>query len=129
MVNLPALAVALAAPLVGGQVASLSTLGGVGGWYQTINKPKWTPNPAVFPLAWGLLYLSMGYARYLVWEEGGFAAQARALAWYLSQLILNLGWQPLFFLFKRLDLATADVAGEGARGGGGREGGGPEERR
>jgi tryptophan-rich sensory protein len=42
----------------------------------------------------------------------GFERQAVPLAVYGLQLVLNLLWTPLFFKVHRLDLASADIAGE-----------------
>ena len=135
MVNAPALAVAIAVPLVGGVLGGVSTRGSIDGWYKRINRPSWNPPNKIFPIVWPLLYVSMGVASYLVWEKGGFEAQARALALYAGQLALNFLWTPLFFKWNRLDLASADIvgamrmagsSGRGGRGGGKEEGGGGE---
>jgi tryptophan-rich sensory protein len=42
----------------------------------------------------------------------GFERQAVPLAVYGVQLLLNFLWTPLFFKVHRLDLASADIAGE-----------------
>lgn len=41
--NVPALAVAIAVPLVGGIALGVSTRGSIDGWYKKIKKPTWNP--------------------------------------------------------------------------------------
>lgn len=65
-----------------------------GAWYQTLNKPSWNPPPWIFGPVWGLLYLSMAVAAWLVWKRGG---QGHALRLYVVQLALNAAWTPVFF--------------------------------
>ena len=36
----------------------------------------------------------MGYASYLVYEQGGFAKQSVPLGIYIAQLLLNFTWTP-----------------------------------
>lgn len=48
--------------------------------------PTWHPHPV--PQA------AMGYASYLVYEQGGFEKQATPLAIYIVQLALNFIWTP-----------------------------------
>jgi tryptophan-rich sensory protein len=46
--------------------------------------------------------------------RAGWERQAVPLAVYGVQLLLNFLWTPLFFKVHRLDLASADIAGEAA---------------
>lgn len=48
----------------------------------------------------------------MVWTHGGFEAQKLPLTLYGIQLLLNLAWNPLFFVFHNLDLAFWDALGE-----------------
>jgi tryptophan-rich sensory protein len=51
----------------------------------------------VFGPVWTTLYAMMAVSAWLVWRQGGFAAQRRALTFFLVQLALNALWSPLFF--------------------------------
>eukprot|EP00892_Ulva_mutabilis_P010441 jgi/Ulvmu1/776/UM010_0150.1 len=80
-------------------------------WYKKLKKPSWTPPDAVFGPVWSTLYAAMGVASWMVFKQGGFAAQKRPLGLYAAQLALNFAWQPLFFKAKRLDVALVDISG------------------
>lgn len=68
-----------------------------GGWYYQIQKPSWTPPSWLFGPVWTALYLMMAVAAWLVWKQGGWAAQGGALGLFLVQLVLNAAWSWLFF--------------------------------
>jgi tryptophan-rich sensory protein len=78
-----------------------------GAWYETLDKPSWTPPDWAFPVVWSILYLFMAAAGWLVWQSAGWSL---ALAFWLAQLVLNGAWSWLFFGLRRMDLALADVA-------------------
>jgi tryptophan-rich sensory protein len=80
-----------------------------GGWYAALAKPSWNPPAWVFGPAWSVLYLLMGVAAWLVWREGGWQRQGRALGLFLAQWLLNALWTPLFFGLHRLGLAFAEI--------------------
>jgi tryptophan-rich sensory protein len=80
-----------------------------GTWYASLNKPEWNPPGWVFGPVWTLLYCAMAVAAWLVWRQGGFAAQRRPLRWYAVQLLLNAAWSPLFFGLRRPDIAFAEI--------------------
>ena len=67
------------------------------GWYAHLNKPLWNPPSWVFGPVWAVLYGMMGVAAWLVWCDGGWKRQPRALSWFVVQWALNALWTPLFF--------------------------------
>jgi benzodiazapine receptor len=81
-----------------------------GDWYASLSKPSWNPPSWVFGPAWTLLYILMAVAAWLVWREGGWRAQGRALRLFLLQWFLNALWTPLFFGLHRPGLAFAEIA-------------------
>ncbi len=81
----------------------------IDGWYAALQKPSWNPPAWVFGPAWTLLYLSMAVAAWLVWREGGWKAQGRALGLFLVQWALNALWTPLFFGLHQPGLAFAEI--------------------
>jgi tryptophan-rich sensory protein len=68
-----------------------------GGWYAALHKPAWNPPAWLFGPVWTVLYIMMAVAAWLVWCEGGWKAQGRALGLFLAQWLLNALWTPLFF--------------------------------
>jgi tryptophan-rich sensory protein len=51
----------------------------------------------------------MAVAAWLVWREGGWKTQGRALGLFLLQWLLNALWTPLFFGLHRPGLAFAEI--------------------
>ncbi|MGL5017817.1 MAG: TspO/MBR family protein [Luteolibacter sp.] len=80
-----------------------------GGWYAEINKPAWNPPAWIFGPAWTFLYITMAVAAWLVWCEGGWRAQGRALGLFVLQWSLNALWTPLFFGLHRPGLALIEI--------------------
>lgn len=80
-----------------------------GEWYAGLNKPSWNPPGWIFGPVWTTLYAGMAVAAWLVWKQGGFAAQRHALILFLTQLGLNALWTPLFFGLQRPGLAFAEI--------------------
>lgn len=81
----------------------------IDGWYAALQKPSWNPPPWVFGPAWTVLYFCMAVAAWLVWREGGWKTQGRALGLFLVQWALNALWTPIFFGLHRPGLAFAEI--------------------
>ena len=95
-INWKKLLICLAIPLaVGGLGALLS--GGMSD-YGAMVKPPLSPPGWVFPIAWSILYLLMGYASYRILESDASKEQIKkALFLYGIQLLANFIWPLLFF--------------------------------
>ncbi|KXP09739.1 peripheral-type benzodiazepine receptor [Tsukamurella pulmonis] len=64
--------------------------------YGALAQPPWAPPSWLFGPAWGVLYLLMAIAAWLVWRvQPSFGS--RAIQLYTVQLLVNLSWSPLFF--------------------------------
>jgi tryptophan-rich sensory protein len=102
-----ALTVAIVIPVVGGFLSGYfitkDKVKKSNGWYDSLKKPAWNPPRWVFGPAWTLLYVLMGIASYLVWNQGG--ANQLALTIYGLQLLINFAWSPVFFGAQRPDIA------------------------
>ena len=61
--------------------------------YDIIVKPPLSPPPLAFPIVWSILYLLMGVAALLVYNEDC----SQALLVFCLQLLLNFLWPILFF--------------------------------
>ena len=96
MNNTLRLIISILLPQVTGALGALVTISYVGSWYQTINKPSFTPPSWVFGLAWTTLYLLMGIALFLIWKSN-HPLKKQALWLFGIQLFLNGIWSPAFF--------------------------------
>ncbi|TFH37856.1 MAG: tryptophan-rich sensory protein [Anaerolineales bacterium] len=81
----------------------------VDGWYAGLSKPTWNPPNWLFGPVWGILYLLMAVAAWLVWRESGLAGAAIPLAVFMLQLGLNAAWSWLFFGEHKLGLAFLEI--------------------
>ena len=78
-------------------------------WYQTLEKPAWTPPGSVIGLVWNVLYASMAVAAWLVWRRRADKPLALAMTCFGSQLALNLLWSVCFFLLRSPGLALLEI--------------------
>jgi len=78
-------------------------------FYGQLNQPAWAPPAWLFGPAWTLLYTLMAIAAWLVWRQGGFRAQRRAMSLFLAQLILNALWSWIFFSWQLGGAAFAEI--------------------
>ena len=81
---------------IGGVIGSL-TKPEISTWYNTLNRSPLTPPNYVFPVAWTILYGIIGICGWLIWREHSFRKISVIKTLYLTQLILNWSWTPLFF--------------------------------
>lgn len=81
---------------IGGAIGSL-TKSDISTWYSTLNRSSLTPPNYVFPVAWTILYGIIGACGWLIWRNQAFPKLVALKALYVTQLILNWSWSPLFF--------------------------------
>ena len=93
-----------------GACAAAATTGAMfqpGAWYDSLDKPDWTPPDWVFPVAWSTLYVAMCIAGARV---SGAEGAGIALAFWALQIALNTLWTPIFFGLRRMRAALAVIA-------------------
>lgn len=73
-----------------------------GTWYQSLNKPAFTPPNWLFPVAWTILYILIAIAGARTFMR---APTSPAMIVWVVALILNFAWTPVFFMAHRPDLA------------------------
>ena len=78
-------------------------------WYNTLNKPPFTPPAAYFPIAWGILYTLMTIAFFIILSKQHSQNKYIAVNLFLFQLILNFTWSYVFFEMKSIRFALLDV--------------------
>ena len=79
-------------------------------WYNTLEKPSWTPSPAVIGQIWGMLYpvLFLSLAFVLVQAIRG-KLPWKVLIPFGINLVANLIFTPIQFGLRNLLLASLDI--------------------
>lgn len=80
-----------------------------GAWYDSLDRPSWTPPNWLFGPVWTTLYIVMGVAAWRVWRKREAAEAGLALGLFLTQLVLNALWSWLFFGLQSPGLAAVDI--------------------
>jgi translocator protein len=78
-------------------------------WYLALERPAWSPPPWLFGPVWGVLYLLIAVAAWLVWKRYGFAGAPVALALFLVQHVLNAAWSWIFFGLREPGWALLEI--------------------
>lgn len=89
----------IALPLLAGAVSGLLSSNAMDD-FQALTKPPLSPPAWLFPVAWTILYILMGYSSYLIrTSDVENEAKSNALMFYNYQLIVNFLWPIFFFNF------------------------------
>lgn len=89
-----------------GSLGGIVTSQSIDTWYANLGQPAGTPPNWVFGPVWTLLYTLMGVAFALVWKRGFGDLTLTA---FLTQLLLNLVWTPIFFGLHQIALALVVI--------------------
>ena len=94
-----------------GFFSSLVTRQSVLTWFPTLQKPFFNPPAWLFAPVWTSLYIAMGVAAGLVWNqyETQEVAVKKALLFFGIQLVLNAAWSFIFFGFHNILLALIEI--------------------
>ena len=84
-----------ALPLAVGGLAAWLTMGSMS-QYAALVQPPLAPPAWIFPIAWTILYVLMGWASLRV-RQSGSPEHKNALALYYTQLAVNFVWHCCFF--------------------------------
>ncbi|MEN9335833.1 MAG: Tryptophan-rich protein TspO [Bacteroidota bacterium] len=97
--------------LVVGYLSGMATQEGIKTWYPTLVKPFFNPPNWVFAPVWTTLYIFMGIAGGLVWnQQEQFPKEVKkAFLFFVIQLGLNALWSYLFFVLCNPLLALIEV--------------------
>jgi len=97
-------------PQIIGFLGAAFTIPAIKNWYQSLQKPFFSPPKFIFAPVWTLLYFFIGIASYLVFKEDKNRQEVRGLLEiYFIHLFLNLLWTILFFGFKSPLLAFLEI--------------------
>ena len=89
-------AISILAPLVLGAAVGLLTSGSMKD-YNSLKQPALAPPAILFPIAWSLLYALMGISHGILKSNDLSTPDTETV--YYAQLIVNLIWPILFFVF------------------------------
>ena len=90
-------AIAVLLPLAVGTVAGYLTRGAQM-MFSIVDKPPLSPPGWLFPVVWTILYVLMGIASYIIYQQGNDREDVKeALTFYLVQLAFNFFWTIIFF--------------------------------
>ncbi len=79
-------------------------------WYSSLVKPALVPSEMFFILIWVFLYILIGLAFFLVWQQGFNSKKSKsALIIFIFQLVVNLLWLVIFFGTHNLSLALVEI--------------------
>ena len=107
MLSTPVLAAVVWAVILGG-VGGLATE--IGPWYKNLKKPSWQPPDWLFGPAWTLILGLAAWAAVLAYNGAtDDAGRTSVIILYAVNLVFHFLWSPLFFKFKRPDLALVEV--------------------
>ena len=91
--------------LMGSFIGSL-TQNGVNSWYSTLNRSPLTPPNYLFGVVWSILYAMIAISGWIIWRSKAHLSELKRIkGLYISQLILNWSWSPIFFTYQLPDIA------------------------
>ncbi len=88
-----------------GIIGALFTTPAIPSWYQTLNKPSFSPPNWLFGPAWLTLYTLMGITFSIIWQK----KNRPAIKLFLIHLFFNALWSILFFGLKNPLLGLVDI--------------------
>ena len=72
---------------------------------ETILKPSLSPPTWVFPVVWSILYALMGIGAARVYLSEPSSKRSLGLNLFITQLVVNFFWSPIFFNLQAFGLA------------------------
>ncbi|MFV0269286.1 MAG: TspO/MBR family protein, partial [Draconibacterium sp.] len=66
-------------------------------WYLQLDKAPWTPPGWMFGLAWTSIMICFSVFMAFLWKQE--SNKTTLLLLFVLQLVLNVGWSPVFFRF------------------------------
>lgn len=72
-------------------------------WYQSLNKPIFSPPDWVFAPVWTVLYILMAMSLAAYVKTPSKINKGLGYSVFFIQLVLNLLWTPVFFTFKQIE--------------------------
>ena len=97
-IKITKLPAAILMSLAAGAIGSMATVTGINSWYSELIKPSFNPPNWIFGPVWTILYILMGIALYLIWQDGLKKAFVKnSFMLFIVNLVLNSFWSIAFF--------------------------------
>lgn len=97
--------------LIAGFIGSIFTTPSIPTWYQTLNKPSFNPPNWIFAPVWTTLYILMGAALAIVWQNMRRDKGSKVgIYLFIFQLIANVIWSYMFFTLHSPLYALINIA-------------------
>jgi translocator protein len=110
-IKITKLAASILMSLGAGAIGSVATVTGINSWYAELIKPSFNPPNWIFGPVWTTLYIVMGVALYLIWQQGlGKSFVKNSFILFVVQLVLNAAWSIAFFGMQNTGLALLVIA-------------------
>ena len=91
-----------------GYFIGYTTNSSISDWYESLNRSSLTPPDAAFGIVWSILYVLIAIVGWTIWSSKNKTSYyTKSL--YITQLVLNWLWPPLFFTFHQLELALTCI--------------------
>ena len=105
------IAICVVSCLAIGYLSGIATQSSVNTWFPLLKKPSFNPPAWVFAPVWSLLYVLMGVAAGLIWDQIDQKREQvkNALVFFVIQLGLNALWSLLFFGLQNPLLALIEI--------------------
>jgi len=108
--NYKRLLISLILPQLAGVVGSFFTVSAIPTWYAGLIKPDFSPPNWLFAPVWVILYLMMGVAVYLIWQQLDKVKTAKNfLAVFWIHLFFNATWSIIFFGLQNPGIAFVNI--------------------
>lgn len=103
----PKLILSIVLCLLAGIIGSIFTTSAIPTWYAALQKPAFSPPNWIFGPVWTMLYILMGIALYIVWNNK--KKSKTGLTFFGIQLALNALWSIIFFGLKSPAYAFVNI--------------------
>lgn len=71
-------------------------------WFKSLNRPFLAPPDDIFTPVWTVLYIMMFASFFLFLRSKNVNSKKTGIIFFVVQLLLNLAWSPVFFIYKNI---------------------------
>ncbi|MFM2394238.1 MAG: hypothetical protein RLZZ546_2220 [Bacteroidota bacterium] len=96
-------------PLIVGGVSGYFTSSSIPTWYASLQKPSFNPPNFLFAPVWTTLYILMGIAVFMIWNQKTILSKTKAYVLWGVQLFINFWWSIIFFYFESPKWALVEI--------------------